>query len=268
MEAMAPRGSNQERFSNPTAAALIEVVAEVYSHSELDVLFIRLGAEGQDLFENGEQGNRLKRTSNVVTYLRYGKRDISEPDLLDLIKELLEERLGDHVFTNDGDIQPAYQRLIGSLRADGFEFSAGRIVSTTPEPASMARELTRLEEDLKEQNLEVALRHYRQAIENHRDDNLEASNGQLRSFLESLLIALAKEETSKSSKDPKGAIDRLFNAKVIDGDEAQLLRGLVGLSNKRGAHHGLTDEEEALFRLHFSTAAARYLLAIAREEDD
>ena len=62
--------------------------------------------------------------------------------------------------------------------------------------------------------------------------------------------------------DPKGTVDRLVNAATLDGDEAQLLRGLLGLSNRRGAHHGLTDEQEALFRLHFSTAAARYLLAV------
>jgi hypothetical protein len=253
------------RFSGATAAALIDVVADVYTHGELDVVFIGLDAEGQDLFENGERGNKLQRVSNVVTYLRHSPRKKSEPCMLDLVKELLEERVGEHVYTADGSVHPRYEKLIASLRADGFEFKDGMVVRSTPDPAAMAPEMSALEQDLDNRGFTIALKHYRQAIDSHRSENLEASNGQLRSFLENLLIEVCTEETGKIAKDPKGAVDRLVNAAAIDGDEAQLLKGLLGLSNKRGAHHGLTDEEEALFRLHFSTAAARYLLAVTAE---
>lgn len=249
------------RFSGATAAALIEIVAN-FSHGELDVIFIGLGAEGQDLLENGERGNKLQRVSNVVTYLRHTPRKKTEPSLLDLVKEVLEERLGEYIYAADGSVHPRYEKLIASLRADGFELKDGMVVRSTPDPAAMAPEMSALEQDLDDRGFTIALKHYRQSIDNHRSENLEASNGQLRSFLENLLIEVCAEETGKTTKDPKGAVDRLLNATTIDGDEAQLLKGLIGVSNKRGAHHGLTDEEEALFRLHFSTAAARYLLAI------
>lgn len=251
-----------KRFSSATAAAVVEIVADAYSHGELDVLCMRLDAEGQDLPPNGERGNKLQRVTNLVRYLRSKPRKNSGPDMLDLLKDLLEDRLGDHVFTVGGEAHPRFQRLITSLRADGFEFKDGMVVKSTPDPASMATEMSALEQDLNDRGFDIARKHYRQAIDSHRSENLEASNGQLRSFLENLLIELANEETGKLSKDPRGAIDRLLNFDVIDGDEAQLLKGLVGISNQRGAHHGLTDDEEALFRLHFSTAAARYLLAV------
>src|SRR5205823_2990503 len=93
------------------------------------------------------------------------------------------------------------------------------------------------------------------------DGRLEASNGQLRSCLESFLINLDSHLGQRETDDPRGAIEHLRALGHVDGDEAKMLTGLVGLSNERGAHHGLTDDEEALFRLRFTTAAIRYVLA-------
>ena len=257
---MDPFTHKDERFSHATVAALIEAVATVYSHGELDVLFIHLGCEGVDEFEDGAKGNKLQRVSRVASALR--RRDDPGSDLLELAKQLIEDRFNGDVEGMDGEIRPPLRKVIASLRADGFEVVDGRLVRTTPEPAPMAEQLSLLESELDARGLEVSSRHYRQAVDNHRNGNLEASNGQLRSFLENLLIETAQQTTGKRITDPKGAVDRLRNAGFLDGDEASLLKGLAGISNKRGAHHGLTDEEEALFRLHFSTAAARYLLAV------
>ena len=93
------------------------------------------------------------------------------------------------------------------------------------------------------------------------DGRHEASNGQLRSFLEALLLGLSEGVPGRRPGSSMGAIDRLRNAGAIDGDQAELLKGIVGVSNDRGAHSGLTETEEALFRLHIASSVARYLLA-------
>jgi hypothetical protein len=126
---------------------------------------------------------------------------------------------------------------------------------------ALGPEVSVLESQLASRGLTVALTHYRQAVDCFVDSRLEASNGQLRSFLESLVTQLYSQRAGNSIRDPRGAIDGLRNRHELDGDEAKLLAGLIGLSNERGAHPGLTDRDEALFRLHMTTASARYLLA-------
>jgi hypothetical protein len=155
-------------LSGRTRGALIEVTADVYTHDELDVLFLRLGLEDDYQLNKVEGRTKLRRVHRAV--------------------ELLE--------------------------ADG------RTV----------------------------------------DGRLEASNGQLRSALEGFLLELCHRVTGQYAADPKGAVERLRQRGALDGDEARLLTGLVGISNARGAHQGITDREEALFRLHLTSAAARYLL--------
>ena len=68
------------------------------------------------------------------------------------------------------------------------------------------------------------------------------------------------ETTGKRPNDAKAAADQLRISGAIDGDESRLVSGLAGISSTRGAHAGLTDPDEARFRLHLTTAAARYLL--------
>lgn len=250
------------RFSGPTLAALIEIVAGAHSHAELDVLFLRLECQDCDLSdEGGVPPNKLGRVNNVVSTL---KRRGPQPgaDLLELLRVVIEERFRARIDSHPGDEVPEPLRgLISALRIDGFDLVDGRLVPTTPEPAPMAEELSLLEAALKRRGFDVALQHYRQAVDSYRTGNLEASNGQLRSFLENLVTEICTRATQQRARDPKGATDKLRNAGLIDGDEANLLKGLLGMSNQRGAHAGLTDEEEGLFRLHTSTAVARWLLA-------
>ena len=81
------------------------------------------------------------------------------------------------------------------------------------------------------------------------------------SLYPALLLEVCARTTGRQARGSAGAVDILRDGEILDGSEAQLLKGLVGVSNDRGAHQGLTDGEETLFRLHFTTAAFRYLLA-------
>lgn len=244
-------------FSDRTAAALVECVARSYTHSELDILFLRLGCEGEDDNEAGETGNKLDRVGRVVATLR-GRDDGG--GVLELLREFLEIRLEGAIFDYRGNVVAWLSRLVESLRTDGLEIMDGRLVATTPEPASLSPQLSLLEQELAGRGLDVALAHFRQAVDSFVDSRLEASNGQLRSFLEALLVGLCEQVTGRQTQT-RGAVKVLRGAGHLDSDETKLFGGLAGVSNTRGAHRGLTDREEALFRLHFTTAAARYLLA-------
>lgn len=248
------------RFSNKTLAVLADCVSEAHTHSHLDNLFQRLDAVGDDENEWGTKGNKLDRCHNVVEALN--RRDPEGGTaVLELVQELLEVRWEGAVLDITGKPTKRAQPLLKCLRADGFEFANGRVVSSTPAPAALAPELSLLEHELVRRKLDVAQAHYRQAVDSFTEGRLEASNGQLRSCLEDLTMSLAERATGRAGGDPRGSIQRLRNDGYLDADEAKMLDGLVGLSNARGSHRGLTDEEEATFRLHFTTAAARYLLA-------
>jgi hypothetical protein len=112
--------------------------------------------------------------------------------------------------------------------------------------------------------LNVAAEHYRQAHESFTASNWEAANSQIRSFMENLLIELGKRETSKVRPDPSAALQDLRDQGFIDNPEWQMLRGFWQGIQDRGPHHGLSHEQEALFRLHVATSIARYLIHKSR----
>jgi hypothetical protein len=242
-------------ISGRTRAVLIEVAADAYTHDQLDVLFLRLGVDHDPQVGQQTGRTKLNRLSRAVGLLE------AEGRTVDLARELVEERFASPSsgFLTGPSRPP--DRLVGALRIDGYEVVEERLVATTPGPAALGSETSLLEETLQARGHNVAASHYRQAVDSYVDGRREASNGQLRSFLEALLLDLCERVTGQRPGSPRGAIDRLRSAGAIDGEEADLLKGIVGVSNDRGAHAGLTDADEALFRLHFATSAARYLLA-------
>lgn len=108
--------------------------------------------------------------------------------------------------------------------------------------------------------LNVAAEHYRQVLESFTASNWEAANGQIRSFMENLLIELGKQETSKGRSDPSAALQDLRDQGFIDNPEWQMVRGFWQSIQDNGPHHGLSYEQEALFRLHVATSIARYMI--------
>lgn len=241
-------------LSQRTHAELITAAEYAYTHDGLDLLFMRLEIGDDYQLEQVQGRSKLKRLRRAVELLEADGR------VIDLVRELVENEYEGRI-ENRGYATRQLGRLMDSLRTDGFDLVDERITATTPAPAALAPVISQLERDLSARDLGVALRHYEQAVDAFVDGSLESSNGQLRSALESVLLDLCENITGHRPGHPNGAIDRLLNADELDGDEARLLKGLVGVSNDRGAHPGLSNDEEALFRLHFTTAVLRYLLA-------
>jgi len=248
-------------FSDRTVACLIEVIADAYTHTELDTLILKLS-----LSRHAEAGgfSKQQRLHNLFSSIR-SLRNAREGERLifSLAREFLESRVGD--IDAPGMQHSGWLKRLRPLRealaADGWLFESGKLRPTTPSPAALAPEISELEKNLKELGFTTAITHYRQAVDNFSSGNYEATNGQLRSFLENLYIEICSEKTGTTVSDAVGALQRLRQAQQLDVGEFNLTRGLLEVSNQRGAHQGLTDRQEAQFRLHFSTALGRYLIS-------
>jgi hypothetical protein len=237
------------KYSNKTIAELCRALgAIVNTNAELELLFLEFGLS-YDQFGGGIQphSNALINTLS--------QRSDADDALTRVVRYVLERHRPGWAPTD---------RLLQLLRIDGFEWHDGKLVPTTPQPAALAEELSRLERNLQDLMLNVATEHYRQAHESFTASNWEAANGQIRPFMESLLIELGKRETSKVRSDPSAALQDLRDQGFIDMPEWQMIRGFWQGIQDNGPHQGLSHEQEALFQLHVATAIARYLIHKSR----
>lgn len=237
------------KFSGRTIAALARALASIlYSHAEFDLLFVE--HEVQE-FDTG--GNLKIKALNLMR----GIKDRYDPETSDRVISQLIESLMQKSHYSSG---PEVQGLLAALEADDFAYRDGRLLPTTPEPAALAPQISGLELDLDEFGFQTALAHYRQATDTFADGNLEACNGQIRSYIEDLIIGLCEHQVGKSFGDPSAALQHLRDVEKLDYDEWNLARSFWNAIQDNGPHRGLSYPEEARFRLHVGTALGRYLV--------
>jgi hypothetical protein len=233
------------KYSDKTVAELCRALgAVIRDHFELELVFLEHGVP-YDQFGGGIR----PRVNGLVMLLR--SCDDGDARLTQLIEYALLRR--------DAAWEQA-NRLLQALRLDGCEWRDGTLIPTTPEPLPLAQELSQLERDLQDLSLSVAATHYRQAYESFVAGRWEAANGQVRSFAEDFFIEVGRLGTSKSRPDPLASLQDLRSQGFLDDPEWQTFRGFWQSIQDKGPHHGLSDEQEALFRLHLATAIARYII--------
>lgn len=155
-----------------------------------------------------------------------------------------------------------YNRFCESLLLDGFGIGDNfKLFPHTPEPASLAPQLSKLEQNLESCGLSVALTHYQQAYKNFTDGHFESCNGQIRCFIENLIPEICKCITGKELiNNPPAALQNLQQNNKIDSNEEAMFKNFWSHIQDEGPHQGLTTASEALYRLHMATAIARYLM--------
>lgn len=240
-----------------TLAALIDAIETGYSHSSMRTLFVRVGVDAWDS-PRPAGINKATRAQRVLDALR--QRD-DDSTAIELATEVVKDGVPGPSSWRDPPIW--WQPLVDALAGDGLEWdtSLGRLIPTD-ESISIPEERAQLETQLVELGWDVAAAHYRQAAEALSASRWESANAQVRSFLEALLIQAAAEILdAKPQRDPLAAIQDLKNAGTLFDGEYDFARGLWKLANPRGSHAGLSDRDEARFRLVAATAYARYLLS-------
>ena len=174
-------------LSSRTKAALITALAK-RSHAEVTTAAVQAGIQG------GVDGyTRHDRAANLVTRLfaEFDEEEASERSL-----PVAETTLQELPLMHD-DVRSPLEEALG---LDGYVFRDGCLMPVAPGPASLQREASLLETGLDARGFAEALAHYQQAADNLASGNHEAANGQTRSFLESLLIALTAEQTDQASR--------------------------------------------------------------------
>lgn len=238
-------------ISPKTKAALIRVIAQ-QGHSDISLLAIELGLDGKAV-----GSNRLDRTIALVHALE--ESQVPE-DAAALLLDLAAAQLSsarEWQLENDARLQA----LVRNLAVDGYAFEDGKLLPASPAPIALQEAISVLEQDLEALGLGVALNHYQQAVDNYINGNWEAANGQVRSFLEDLFISLCQLHRNKALDDPGAALQHLYNTGWLDKGEYNHYRHFWDDIQDNGPHHGLSSDDEGLFRLHYATAVARYLVS-------
>jgi len=235
---------------------LVRTIDQAYSNTGIGTLL--LDAEA-DQWEPPKPANKQDRLQLVFRAMREDGSDEAETAALEIARRLLSagaER------ARSWRPMVWWDEAVDTLAADGWEYDieADRVVSTVP-GVPVAEETSRLEEELTRRGWTDAAGHYRQALEAFSRAEWAGSNAQLRSVLEDVLPGAAAAVTGGRPQQPRAAIDILKQRWSLAEGEYELLRGLWDLSQHRGSHPGLSDEEEARFRLMFVTSECRFLLA-------
>ena len=238
------------RVSSKTLAALCETLGvAVRTHAEMERLFLEYDVEDFDKarYING----RVNDLVNGIRKKYEGDPKRQEEIFLELCQ------LGLKTYIPNPKVQA---RLQGSLNLDGFSWDGNRLLPSTPAPTSLENEISQFEYDLEQRGLSIALTHYSQACANYVQGNWEAVNGQVRAYLEDLLIEVGKSKGGPGNNVP-ASLQYLRDKKYIDNAEWQFCKGIWQGNQDKGPHRGLSDQQEAIFRLHVATALGRYFLA-------
>ncbi|MDV3457694.1 hypothetical protein RZN05_11915 [Sphingomonas sp. HF-S4] len=118
---------------------------------------------------------------------------------------------------------------------------------------------------------ETAMRHLESARENITQRDWEAANGQCRTFLEALTDAIADDLYGADAAPLQGGLakrrllaDKGFLSRAKhefgEGKGHAFLPGLAKLLHPDGAHPGVSNQSDALFRLQAVVVTARWLL--------
>jgi hypothetical protein len=242
-------------FRSRTIGMLVRTIDMAYSATGIGTLLLDAEADGWDPPKPANKQDRLQR---VFRSMREEGSEESAAAALEIARRLLSAGAA-----HGGSRPPMvwWDEAVETLAADGWEYDskADRLVSTVP-GVRVAEETSRLEAELTRRGWADAAGHYRQALEAFSRAEWAGSNAQLRSLLEDMLPGAVEAIMGGRRQQPRAAIDILKKRQLLAEGEYDLLRGLWELSQHRGPHPGLSDEEEARFRLMFVTSECRFLL--------
>jgi len=271
-------------FNRMTVVAAAEVISDSYPHSDIDVLEVQWGIE--DRGGGGSKPARVVSLSKAA--IEGGPPVYTESGLVSLERAVVEQALVNWSTKRD---TPSWQKLKAGLRFDGFEIVEpcedddvwGRRASRAP--ATLVRmlptdapELNMREAEnevvqlLRKHNLGTAEGHLARAISAFQRGEWSGANGELRNFLESYFNEIAVLAGCDPASDSRQKRDYLgggvappflladYNEWSPDGKKSPFVQALMSRMHPHGGHPGLSEEEDATFRLQINLVTARLFL--------
>ena len=273
-------------FNRMTVVAAAEVISGFQSHSDMEVLEVQWG-----IARRGSASNKLARATDWASIAIEEEMEVlTEDGQVHLSRALVEIAIS---APENNRRSVAWRRLVAGLRFDGFEVRTTQMEGDSDDFWESGRtrtavELVRMlpsdvpELDFREAESEVTLLldrhgftvakvHLAQAVSAFNRGEWSSANGELRNFYESYLNEIATSLGYTGSGDSKARRDYLGNLQppflLADYNEwnpnhqkPQFVQGLMNRMHPHGAHPGLSEEDDATFRLQISLVTARLFL--------
>ncbi len=280
-------------FNSMTVMAAAEMIAEMSKQAAFDALVIGWGVDrfcgsgSVATKANGLARYALSDIGNVIVPTVNGNCDLTRAII-------------DHAITasdaHRNNQLDAWARLVAGVKMDGMEIveekvpdSTGRMGLFDDGPMMITKLKLRrmLPEDipetdfrdaedevstlLKKHSFKTSEGHLTQAMSSFQRGEWASSNAQLRTFYEGYLDEIAvrlgcdAEKKPKSKRDYLGKLDPPFllskyNEWNETNEKPQYVQGLMSRMHPEGSHSGLSEEEDATFRLQISLITARLFL--------
>lgn len=230
-------------LSSKTVSILVEAIVAGNTATTMQTLFLR--AEVDQWV--AEAPNKEATAQLLLRRLREDGGHEARGGALELARLMLVRGKAQSGWT---DPAQWWQDLHDAVAADGWEFDESRdiLVPTVP-GAVVTDEVSWIEAELTRRAWTTAAGHYKQAVDSFAAGNWAAANSQLRSFLESLICTAGNTASGSGSGQVQRAVDTLHGAGLLLPHEAEFVKSLWRLLHSGGSHSGLSDEDEARFRL-------------------
>lgn len=275
-----------KQFNRLTVVAAAEVISDFKSHSDMEVLEVQWGITGRCAASS--KPARVASLARIA--IEEDLQAMTEDGLLPLDRALVEAAIKAPADKQKSD---AWKKLIAGLRFDGFELvevEAGSddFNSMFSGRKKKAVSLVRMlpddvpELDFRDAESEVvglldrsgfatAKGHLGLALAAFQRGEWASANGQLRNFYESYLNEIAvglgcpAGEDSKAKRNYLGNLPTPFlladyNEWNANNQKPQYVQGLMSRMHPHGGHPGLSEEEDATFRLQITLVTARLFL--------
>ena len=273
-------------FNPMTVVAAAKILSGFQSHSEMDVLEVQWGIAGRV-----SSSNKSARVADLARIACEEEIEVlTEGGRVHLSRALVELAIS----VPEHKRQPAaWKTLVAGLRFDGFEvrtrqvepdlddyWQSGRtetivelvrmLPSGVPDLGfrEAENEVTSL---LDRHGFTVAKGHLTQAVSAFSRGEWSSANGELRNFFESYLNEMASGLSYTGSGDSRERRDYLgslqppflladYNEWNANNQKPQYVQGLMSRMHPHGGYPGLSEEEDATFRLQISLVTARLFL--------
>lgn len=278
-------------FNSMTLMAAGEMIAEMSTQAAFSSLIIGWGVE-----EYCGSGSVSSKVNDLVRCAKQFQPDV--PTIngnCHLTRAMIEHAIG--ASDRDKINKPAvWGRLVAGLKMDGFEIVEEKVPDPMGRPSVFddgPRMISKLalrrmlpsdipETDfreaqdevsslLKKHTFETAHGHLSLAMAAFQRGEWASANAQLRSFFESYLNEIAVKlgysggDGTKTKRDFLGQLDPPFllsdyNEWSENTQKPQYIQGLWSRMHPEGSHPGLSEEEDATFRLQVTLITARLFL--------
>lgn len=276
-----------KKFNRLTIVAAAEVVLDFRTNSQMDLVDTQWNIVG--LCDASGKTGRAAKLARIA--LEEERQVLAEDGQISLQRALIDLALEAPERTRS---LPCWRRLVSGLRMDGFEIVETEIESDPdhrwqrPQVQIVLKLIPMLPSDvpgldfreaenevtklLRRHGFTVAEGHLKSAMSSFGRGEWTSANGEMRKFLESYLNEMAESLGYAGDGDGKSKRDFLgngasppfllaeYNEWSSNNNKAQYVQGLMSRMHPHGGHPGLSEEEDATFRMQINLVTARLFL--------